>query len=48
MAKFAFATLKLKRAAILRDTQSDYSTGLADFFIKKFESLGGKIVADEK
>lgn len=48
MAKFAFETLKLKKAAILRDTQSDYSTGLADFFIKKFKSLGGEIVSDEK
>jgi branched-chain amino acid transport system substrate-binding protein len=48
MAKFAFETLKLKKAAILTDTQSDYSTGLAEFFIKKFESLGGEIVANEK
>lgn len=48
MAKFAFETLKLKKAAILRDSKSDYSMGLANYFIKKFESLGGTIVGDEK
>lgn len=46
MAKFAYETLKLKKAAILRDSSSDYSIGLADFFIKKFKSLGGEIVSD--
>ena len=48
MAKFAFNSLKLKRAAVLRDSKSDYSMGLATFFIKTFTSLGGEIVADEK
>lgn len=48
MAKFAFETLKLRKAAILRDSKSDYSMGLANYFIKKFESLGGTIVGDEK
>ncbi len=48
MAKFAFETLKLTKAAILRDSKSDYSMGLANYFIKKFESLGGTIVGDEK
>lgn len=47
MAKFAFDTLKLRKAAILRDKQSDYSIGLAEFFIAKFKSLGGQIVAQE-
>ncbi len=48
MAKFAHEHLKVKRVAVLRDMKSDYSIGLADFFIKKFTELGGTIVADEK
>lgn len=48
MAKFAFNNLKLKKAAILRDSKSDYSMGLANYFIKTFTALGGEIVADEK
>lgn len=48
MAKFAFNTLKLTKAAILRDSKSDYSMGLADYFIKTFVALGGSIVGDEK
>jgi len=48
MAKFAFNSLKLKKGAILRDSKSDYSMGLANYFIKTFEALGGTIVADEK
>jgi branched-chain amino acid transport system substrate-binding protein len=47
MAKFAREHLKLKRVAILRDIGSDYSVGLADFFKKKFEELGGTIVNDQ-
>jgi branched-chain amino acid transport system substrate-binding protein len=47
MAKFARENLKLKRVAILRDVGSDYSVGLADFFKKKFEELGGTIVNDQ-
>jgi branched-chain amino acid transport system substrate-binding protein len=48
MAKFAVNTLKLKKAAILRDSKSDYSIGLADFFTKTFTELGGEVVSDEK
>lgn len=48
MAKFAFNNLKLKKAAILRDSKSDYSMGLANYFIKTFTALGGEIVGDEK
>ena len=48
MAKFAFNSLKLKKAAILRDSKSDYSMGLANYFIKTFEALGGTVIADEK
>jgi branched-chain amino acid transport system substrate-binding protein len=37
--------LGAKRAAILIDNKSDYSTGLARFFEEKFVALGGTIVA---
>ena len=47
MAKFTREHLKLKKVAILRDIGSDYSVGLADFFKKKFEELGGTIVNDQ-
>ncbi len=47
MAKFARENLKLKKVAILRDVGNDYSVGLADFFKKKFEELGGTIVSDQ-
>ncbi len=48
MAKFAYNSLKLKKAAVFLDSKSDYSLGLAKYFQKTFESLGGTIVADEK
>jgi branched-chain amino acid transport system substrate-binding protein len=47
MAKFAAEHKGLKKAGILRDVRSDYSVGLADFFIATFKELGGTIVADE-
>jgi branched-chain amino acid transport system substrate-binding protein len=47
MAKFASNNLKAKKVAILRDVKSDYSVGLADYFIKKFKELGGEIVSDQ-
>ncbi len=47
MAKFAANSLKLKNVAILRDIKSDYSVGLAKFFIENFTKMGGAIVADE-
>jgi branched-chain amino acid transport system substrate-binding protein len=47
MAKFAREHLKLGKVAILRDVGSDYSVGLADFFARTFQQLGGTIVADE-
>lgn len=48
IAKFAYNTLRHKRAAIFRDPMSEYSMGLADYFTKTFTELGGTIVADEK
>ncbi len=47
MAKFCWNTLKVKTAAILTDVKNDYSVGLAEYFKKTFESLGGRIVAEE-
>jgi len=47
MAKFARETLKLQKVAVLRDVGSDYSVGLADFFLTKFKELGGTIVDDQ-
>jgi branched-chain amino acid transport system substrate-binding protein len=46
-AKFALDELKVKNAAIIIDTASDYSKGLASAFKKSFEENGGKIVAEE-
>lgn len=47
MAKFAANTLKAKRAAILFDSNSDYSKGLAQFFKQSFTKLGGEIVGEK-
>jgi branched-chain amino acid transport system substrate-binding protein len=46
MAKFAAENLKFKKVAVFRDVKSDYSVGLADFFIQKYKELGGTIVVD--
>ena len=46
-ANFASKELKVKTAAVYIDNSSDYSKGLADAFVKSFESNGGKIVAKE-
>jgi len=47
MAKFAMNTLKVHKVAVLRDIKSDYSVGLANFFVENFKKLGGVIIADE-
>jgi branched-chain amino acid transport system substrate-binding protein len=46
-AVFAYDSLGVKKAAILRDIKNDYSVGLAHFFDNTFVSRGGRIVADE-
>ncbi|MDC1142237.1 ABC transporter substrate-binding protein [Planctomycetota bacterium] len=46
-AVFASKDLKAKKAAILRNQDDAYSTGLADYFSLKFKALGGEIVQDE-
>lgn len=45
MAKFAFNSLKLTKAVILKDVKNDYSVGLAQFFLEAFEKMGGTVVA---
>jgi branched-chain amino acid transport system substrate-binding protein len=47
MARFAYHSLGVKRAAVLKDIKNDYSVGLAEFFIQTFTGLGGEIVANE-
>ena len=47
MAKFARNTLKVSKAAILKDIKNDYSVGLAQFFSETFTSLGGQVIAEE-
>jgi branched-chain amino acid transport system substrate-binding protein len=46
-ANFATNDLKVKSAAVLIDSSSDYSKGLADSFKKNFTANGGKIVKEE-
>lgn len=46
MAKFAFETLKAKKAAIVVDSSSDYSKGLQASFKEAFSKLGGEIVVE--
>jgi branched-chain amino acid transport system substrate-binding protein len=45
MAKFAFNTLKARKAAILFDFNLSYGRGLTDYFELSFAKLGGQIVA---
>lgn len=45
-AKYAFNTLKAKKAAIIVDKSQDYCVGLAKFFKDAFTKLGGQIVAE--
>jgi branched-chain amino acid transport system substrate-binding protein len=47
LAAFARRNLKLDTAAILQDQKNDYSVGLSEVFRREFESLGGKIVAQQ-
>ncbi len=48
MARFAAQELGARRVAILLDYKQDYSVGLADYFRRTFQELGGEIVADER
>jgi branched-chain amino acid transport system substrate-binding protein len=44
MANYLSRDLKMTRAAILIDSKSDYSTGLAQYFERTFTANGGQIV----
>jgi len=44
-AKYAYETLKKRKAALIIDKAQDYCVGLADFFEKSFKKMGGEIVA---
>lgn len=46
MAQFMTGTLKMKRAAVMRDIKNDYSVGLSDIFIEKLKEAGGEVVVD--
>lgn len=48
LAAFARKNLKAQTAAILTDSRSDYSVGLADAFRSAFTAAGGRIVAEAK
>lgn len=47
MARFAYNTLGLRKAAILKDIKNDYSIGLAQYFEETFVKLGGQVVATQ-
>ena len=47
MARFAFNTLKARKAAIMLDYNSPYSRGLTDFFELSFTKLGGQVVSKQ-
>lgn len=44
LAKFAYNDLKVRRVAVLKDIQQDYSVGLTDSIVKNFTSLGGQVL----
>lgn len=44
MARYVANTLNVKKVAVLIDSKSDYSTGLAGFFSAAFKEAGGNIV----
>ena len=47
-AEFAYNTKHWKNAYVVTDTFIDYTTSLSEFFIKHFQALGGKIIAEDK
>ena len=44
-AKFARENLTAKNAAVLIDISQDYCVGIANFFMKNFTQMGGKVVS---
>ncbi|MCB0307921.1 MAG: ABC transporter substrate-binding protein [Bdellovibrionales bacterium] len=47
MAEFLIKSLKIKKAAILRDISTQYSLTLSEFFKKRFIRTGGEVVSDQ-
>ena len=47
LAKFAHGDKALRKVAIFEDVKNDYSTGLANVFVKHFTAMGGEIVGRE-
>jgi len=47
VANFARHSLHLKTAAVLKEASSDYSVGLAKYFVAGFTTDGGQIVGEE-
>jgi len=47
MARFAHGSLNLEKVAVLRDAKSDYSVGLAQYFVAEFGRLGGTVTGNE-
>ncbi len=47
LARFLFAELEIRTAAILYDAASDYNQNFATLFDQRFRELGGEIVASE-
>jgi branched-chain amino acid transport system substrate-binding protein len=47
LARFAYNSLGIRKAAILKDIRNDYSIGLAQYFSEAFKQMGGEIVAEQ-
>ncbi|MFH1060724.1 MAG: ABC transporter substrate-binding protein [Pseudomonadota bacterium] len=47
-ARYAYHNLKARKAAILTDVGQDYAVGLAVFFKREFQKLGGVVVSEVK
>jgi branched-chain amino acid transport system substrate-binding protein len=47
-ARHAYRNLGLRRAAVLIDISQDYAVGLAAFFKREFQRLGGQVVVEAK
>lgn len=47
-ARYAYHNLKARKAAILTDVGQDYAVGLAAFFKREFQKLGGVVVSEVK
>lgn len=44
LAEFAFKTLKVTKAVVFTDIEQDYSVGLSNFFMERFQKYGGQVL----